>query len=88
LGCEANLYGDLCDRRCDGCLNGECLRKSGACVNGCKQGTYGYYCEHNCSIGCVGNCNSYGVCEFGCKGGWIGALCDTECSHFCDKKNV
>ncbi|XP_071094535.1 multiple epidermal growth factor-like domains protein 11 [Haliotis cracherodii] len=85
VSCNANWYGGTCGKSCNTCLNGTCNINDGACLYGCKPGSYGHHCNRTCNENCFKTeCfRDSGNCTHGCKDGWWGPQCNSRCPSHC-----
>ncbi|XP_048236958.1 multiple epidermal growth factor-like domains protein 6 [Haliotis rufescens] len=85
ISCNANWYGGTCGKSCNTCLNGTCNINDGACLYGCKPGSYGHRCNRTCNANCLRReCfRDSGNCTHGCKDSWWGPQCNSRCPSHC-----
>ncbi|XP_071116834.1 scavenger receptor class F member 1-like [Haliotis cracherodii] len=89
--CRAGYFSHNCNVTCPpNCRKNDdgkvyCDRESGVCLQNCKGGWWGDWCERKCSDRCQDNsCYFYdGSCARGCRNGWAGDSCDTRCPGGC-----
>ncbi|XP_071139551.1 uncharacterized protein [Mytilus edulis] len=92
-GCAPGKYGLNCQSNCNtNCglsPSGQiiCDGIDGYCLNSCKDGWYGTYCDIPCNnnIHCITtSCERLtGRCSGNCVTGWYGATCNLRCSGNC-----
>nr|XP_034319766.1 uncharacterized protein LOC105348378 isoform X2 [Crassostrea gigas] len=55
-GCIIGMYGINCENNCSlYCAYGDCDRTTGTCLDGCKSGFIGRFCNKTCSVGKYGS---------------------------------
>uniref|UniRef100_K1R1V0 Tyrosine-protein kinase receptor Tie-1 n=1 Tax=Magallana gigas TaxID=29159 RepID=K1R1V0_MAGGI len=77
-GCIIGMYGINCENNCSlYCAYGDCDRTTGTCLDGCKSGYIGRFCNKTCDDG------EYGQnCQYMCTGNCInGEACDKASGH-------
>ncbi|XP_052692392.1 multiple epidermal growth factor-like domains protein 10 [Crassostrea angulata] len=95
FGCIVGMYGINCENNCSlYCAYGDCDRTTGTCLDGCKSGYIGRFCNKTCSVGkygsqcsescghCSNNSTCYhvdGSCKAGCEAGYKASACKTPC---------
>ncbi|XP_065938287.1 protein draper-like [Magallana gigas] len=96
-GCILGMYGLHCEKNCSRyCRFVDCDRKTGTCLDGCKSGYIGSFCNQTCLNGkygpncreicghCYNNSDCYhgnGTCLEGCDPGYWNHECKTPCSN-------
>lgn len=89
VACKNRFHGQQCDTGChSGCL--VCDRNTGEC-NICDVGTYGEFCENDCSFQCKPEETGFitcskinGSCTSGaCLPGYFGRTCRSKCNTYC-----
>ncbi|XP_048255595.1 cell death abnormality protein 1-like [Haliotis rufescens] len=90
--CNPSWFGDNCRRECPNCAEGNCIRRSGVCQEGCLPGFHGKKCDLKCATYCKMREGMYnfvycdqntGRCLDGCTDGHYGDLCNRNCSKTC-----
>ncbi|XP_048255242.1 uncharacterized protein LOC124111915 [Haliotis rufescens] len=89
--CRAGYFSHNCNVTCPpNCRKNDdgkmyCDRQSGVCLQNCKDGWWGDWCERKCSDRCQDNSCYFwdGSCARGCRKGWAGDSCDTLCPGGC-----
>ncbi|KAH3712247.1 hypothetical protein DPMN_071934 [Dreissena polymorpha] len=85
LTCENGYHGTRCSDKCsDGCKGGACDQYHATCTGGCKEGTFGSFCNQTCTGKCL-ICTASKDCQK-CEDGYfvsVGWPCQ-QCHHTCE----